>query len=47
MNHRLGPEEAKIYEEGVRQYREVKRLLQRMEVLSRRALERQAHLAHG
>ncbi len=47
VNHRLGPEEAKIYGEGSRQYHEAKRLLQRMETLSRRALERQARLAKG
>ena len=47
VNHRLGPEEAKIYREGSRQYHEAKRLLQRMETLSRRTLERQARLAKG
>ena len=47
VNHRLGPEEAKIYGEGSRQYHEAKRLLQRMETLSRRTLERQARLAKG
>jgi hypothetical protein len=41
-NHRLSPEEAKVYLEGAAQYRKLKRALRQMEKVSSRALARQA-----
>lgn len=41
-HHRLSEQEAKIYEEGAAEYRKLKRLLRRMEDVSRRALARRA-----
>lgn len=41
-HHRLSAQEAKVYEAGAVDYRKLKRLLRRMEDVSRRALARQA-----
>lgn len=44
-HHRLSAQEAKVYEEGAAEYRKLKRLLRRMEDVSRRALARRAAAA--
>lgn len=41
-HHRLSAQEAKVYEEGAAEYRKLKRMLRRMEDISRRVLARKA-----
>jgi hypothetical protein len=42
VHHRLSAQEAEVYTQGSTEYRKLKRILQSMEALSRRALAREA-----
>lgn len=44
-HHRLSAQEATVYKEGASEYRKLKRLLHRLEGISRRALAHQAAVA--
>lgn len=46
MSLHLQPKEAQVYQEGTAQWRRLRKLLARMENLSRRAIERKARTTH-